>query len=175
MSGFTFLFHHVKYLWYSKHLKSSLFHLVMHRCDENSLEFLLYLARHVTSQPFFLLFTYRTEETSPGLSHWLAQLDRERLALELTLLRLSQTEVVDMLQAIFAAPHPLPTELLGSIYTLTEGNPFFVEEMLKSLITTGELQYVDGRWERGSYKSDAGGYSFIPRSVQDAVKQRGIG
>ncbi|HET7637988.1 MAG TPA: hypothetical protein VFK47_04535, partial [Ktedonobacteraceae bacterium] len=31
---------------------------------------------------------------------------------------------------------------------------------------------MDGRWERGSDKSDAGGFSFIPRSVQDAVKQR---
>ncbi len=144
----------------------------LHWCDESSLEFLLHLARHGTHQPLFLLFTYRSEETSPGLSHWLAQLDRERLVLELALIRLSHTEVDDMLQAIFAVPHPVDTELLGRIYTLTEGNPFFVEEMLKSLIATGELQYVDGRWERRSDKSDAGGFSFIPRSVQDTVKQR---
>ncbi len=144
----------------------------LHWCDESSLEFLLHLVRNTTSQPLFFLFTYRSEETSPGLSHWLAQLDRERLAMELALIRLSHTEVDDMLQAIFAAPHPVHTELLGTIYTLTEGNPFFVEEMLKSLIATGELQYVDGTWQRRSDKSDSGDFSFVPRSVQDAVKQR---
>src|SRR6266540_3479704 len=116
----------------------------VHWCDESSLELLLYLA----------------------------QLDRERRASELTLLPLSQTEVAAMLQAIFAAPHPLPTALVGTIYTLTEGNPFFVEELLKSLMATGELQYVDGTWQYRSDKPDPGGFSFIPRSVQDAVQQR---
>ena len=107
-----------------------------------------------------------------GLSHWLAQFDRERLALELALKRLSRTEVDAMLQAIFAVPHPIPTELLETVYTLTEGNPFFVEEMLKSLMATGELQYADGTWEFRSEKKDSNAFSFIPRSVQDAVKQR---
>jgi tetratricopeptide (TPR) repeat protein len=144
----------------------------LHWCDESSLEFLLYLARHGISQQLFFFFTYRSEETSPYLSHWLAQLERERLALEFALRRLSYTEVDAMLQAIFASPHPVPGELLGTIYTLTEGNPFFVEEMLKSLISAGELRYVDGRWERRSDRSDPGGFSFVPRSVQDAVKQR---
>jgi DNA-binding CsgD family transcriptional regulator/Flp pilus assembly protein TadD len=144
----------------------------LHWCDESSLEFLLYLARHSTSQPLFFFFTYRSEEISPYLSHWLALLDRERLALELALRRLSYTDVDAMLQAIFASPHPVPGQLLGTIYTLTEGNPFFVEEMLKSLISAGELRYVDGRWEHRLDSSDPGGFSFVPRSVQDAVKQR---
>ena len=52
-------------------------------CDESSLDFLLHLARHCSSQPLFVLFTYRSEEISPVLSHRLAQLGRERLALEL--------------------------------------------------------------------------------------------
>jgi DNA-binding CsgD family transcriptional regulator/Tfp pilus assembly protein PilF len=144
----------------------------LHWCDESSLEFLLYLARHSTSQPLFYFFTFRSEETSPHLNHWLAQLDRERLALEIALIRLSYAEVDAMLQAIFAGPHPVRGELLSTVYTLTEGNPFFVEEMLKSLITADELRYVDGTWERRSDKSDTGGFSFVPRSVQDAVKQR---
>jgi len=141
-------------------------------CDENSLDFLLHLARHCSSQPLFFLFTYRSEEISPALIHWLAQLDRERLALELVLNRLSRIEVDAMLQAIFAVPHSISTELLESIYTLTEGNPFFVEEMLKSLITTGELQYADGKWEFRSENRESDTFSFIPRSVHDVVKLR---
>ena len=141
-------------------------------CDESSLDFLLHLTRHCSSQPLFVLFTYRSEEISPVLSHWLAQLGRERLALELVLNRFSRIEVDAMLEAILAVPHPIPTELLETVYTLTEGNPFFVEEMLKSLITTGELQHADGKWEFRFEKRESDAFSFIPRSVHEVVKLR---
>jgi DNA-binding NarL/FixJ family response regulator/Tfp pilus assembly protein PilF len=94
------------------------------------------------------------------------------LAIELALERLSQAEVEAMLQAIFASTHPVPTRLLDALYTLTDGNPFFIEEMLKSLIATGDLQYVDGAWKRRSDSYDHGDFSLVPRSVGDAVKQR---
>jgi DNA-binding CsgD family transcriptional regulator/tetratricopeptide (TPR) repeat protein len=144
----------------------------LHWCDENSLELLLYLVRHCTHQRLLFLFTYRSEEILPVLSHWLAQLDRERLALELALIPLSPTEVAAMLQAIFAAPHPMPAALVDTIYTLTEGNPFFVEELLKSLIASGELRSVDGIWQFASGQRDPAGFAVVPRSVQDAVRQR---
>jgi DNA-binding CsgD family transcriptional regulator len=144
----------------------------VHWCDESSLELLLHLVRHCTGLRLLFLFTYRSEEISPFLSHWLAQLDRERQALELALTPLSQTEVAAMLQAIFAAPKPTPAALVDTIYTLTEGNPFFVEELLKSLIATGELRYADGIWKFGSDQRDPADFAFVPRSVQDAVRQR---
>jgi DNA-binding CsgD family transcriptional regulator/tetratricopeptide (TPR) repeat protein len=144
----------------------------VHWCDESSLGLLLYLMRHCTRQPLLFLFTYRSDEISPILSHWLAQLERERLAVELELHPLSQTEVADMLQAIFAAPHPMPAALVKTIYTSTEGNPFFVEELLKSLIATGELCSVNGVWEFRSDQPDPADFAFVPRSVQDVVRQR---
>ncbi|HEU5098013.1 MAG TPA: AAA family ATPase [Roseiflexaceae bacterium] len=144
----------------------------VHWCDESSLELLLYLVRHCVRQPLVFLFTYRSEEISPLLSHWLAQLDRERLAFELALTPLSRSEVAAMLQAIFAAPDRTPAALVDTIYTLTEGNPFFVEELLRSLITSGELRYVDGTWKFSSDQRDPSGFAFVPRSVQDAVRQR---
>ena len=102
----------------------------------------------------------------PGLRHFLAQLDRERLAQEILLNRLTRSDVDAMLRAIFVLSHSARLELPDLIYTLTEGNPFFVEEMLKSLIMAGGIFYVDGRWERKSLSN-----FHIPRSVQDAVQQ----
>src|SRR5205085_3674643 len=52
----------------------------LHWSDDTSLEFLHYLARRSSTQPFLLLLTYRNDEVRPGLRHWFAQLDRERLA-----------------------------------------------------------------------------------------------
>jgi predicted ATPase len=144
----------------------------LHWCDEGSLEFLLHLARQGRSQQLFLLFTYRSDEMAPVLKHWLTQLDRERIAQEFELLHLSLSEVDAMLRAIFVPPYVLHADLLDFIYALTEGNPFFVEEMLTSLITTGEVRSVDGTWQRTGLRGDASGLSQIPRSVQNAVQQR---
>jgi len=72
-----------------------------------------------------------------------------------------------MLRAIFSLPPSTPLELPDPIYALTEGNPFFVEEILTSLVATGEIVYANGRWERKPLSE-----LHIPRSVQLAVGQR---
>ncbi len=146
----------------------------VHWSDDTSLDFLHYLARRSTSQSFLLLVTYRPEEMQPALSSWLAQLDRERLAHEIRLAPLARNEVDTMLSAIFEERHTsfdmlrfLHGELLDTLYTLTEGNPFFVEETLSSLIAAGDIFYVQGYWNR-KLRSEVS----IPWSVQDAVQQR---
>jgi DNA-binding CsgD family transcriptional regulator len=143
-----------------------------HWCDESSLEFLLTLARRCAHQPIFLLFTHRTEDSSPVLTHWLAQLERERLTLDLALSRLTLAETTDMAQAILSTPHPLNATLVADLYALTEGNPFFVEETLKSLVATGELWQVNGAWTRRSDTHHASGLTVVPMSVRDIVGQR---
>jgi DNA-binding CsgD family transcriptional regulator len=143
-----------------------------HWCDESSLEFLLALARRCARQPIFLLFTYRTEDSSPVLTHWLAQLERERLTLDLALRRLTLAETADMVQAILSAPYPLDATLVADLYALTEGNPFFVEEALKSLVATGELRQVDGAWTRRPAMRHVRGLTVVPISVQDTVQRR---
>ncbi len=52
----------------------------LHWSDDTSLEFLLYLVRHLRSRPLLLLLTYRGEEVYPALAHFLAVLDQERAA-----------------------------------------------------------------------------------------------
>src|SRR6266567_5271564 len=62
--------------------------------------------------------------------------------------------------------------LVESIYALTEGNPFFIEETLKSLIATDEIASKDGVWERTLLFGSHARSLSIPRSVHDAVYQR---
>jgi DNA-binding CsgD family transcriptional regulator len=101
------------------------------------------------------------------LRHWLAQLDHERLAQEVFLTPLSRSEVEAMLQAIFDRKQTVPTETLDALYELTEGNPFFLEEILKSLILTSTIVSASQMWERQPLNE-----LLIPRSVQDAVQLR---
>ena len=150
----------------------------IHWSDDTSLEFLLFLARHVASLPILLLLTYRSEEEHPALRQFFAGLDRERLTTELTLSHLTIDEVEVMIRTIFGLPRAVSVDFIATIYTLTEGNPFFIEEMLKSLVTSGGIVYDEGKWERKPHiRESLRGVSLpdrlqLPRSVQLAVQQR---
>src|SRR5205823_2855242 len=146
----------------------------LHWSDQTSLDFLHYLARRCADHSLLVLLTYRSDEVHPSLSHFLAQLDREHLAQELALAPLTRSEMSAMLHAIFdlrrsvfMVPPLAQSELLDTMYALTEGNPFLIEELLKSLIEAGDIFDEHGRWKRKELRS-----LHIPRSVQDAVELR---
>ncbi|MCI0550824.1 MAG: AAA family ATPase, partial [Anaerolineae bacterium] len=136
-------------------------------CDDTSLEFLLSFARRLSSQSILLLLTYRSDEVHPALHHFLAELDRGRLAVEINLNRLQTTDVEEMIRAIFEQQRPVQSDFVQAIYSLTDGNPFFVEETLKALVTSGEIYYANGGWTRKPLDE-----LHIPRTVQDAVQRR---
>ena len=139
----------------------------IHWCDESSLEFLQYFMRHSTSFPWLVLLTYRSDEMRPALTNWLVQQDRERRAQEFSLTRLTHRDVDAMLAAIFDLHPTTRSELLNTLYPLTEGNPFFMEEVLTSLRAAGGIFYSEGTW-----KSNELEHLRIPRSIQAAVQQR---
>ncbi len=139
----------------------------LHWADVASVEFLAWLAPRLPSRPILLALTYRGDEIGSAPRHLLAQLDRARVASELPLEPLSAAEVADMLSATFQLVRPVRADFLTALYGLTEGNPFFVEESLKSLVMAGEIFYEDGRWDRKAVDE-----LHIPRSVQDAVRRR---
>ncbi len=139
----------------------------IHWCDDTSLDFLLSLARQVAAQPVLLLLTYRDDEAHPALRHFLAELDRARLAAEVTLNRLSLDEVEAMIRAIFGQAQPVRGEFVNVVHEFTDGNPFFVEETLKALVASGDIYQLNGVWTRKPVTD-----LHVPRSVHDAVGRR---
>ena len=139
----------------------------LHWSDDSSLELLLVLARRVPAQRLLLLLTYSSDEMHPALARLLAGLDRARLAAEVRLRPLTPAEVDAMLRAVFELPGPVRADFLDALYRLTEGNPFFIEEILTSLVAAGEIFYARGGWDRKELSE-----LHIPRSIQDAVQQR---
>ena len=140
----------------------------IHWPDASSLELLLHLARRTDRERLFLLLTYRGDEVHPDLEHFLATLDRERLGNEIRLDRLDAGQVALMLQTIFGVDAPVPADLLHAIYALTEGNPFFIEEVLTVLgAETAALWLPMAVGTRRQLH-----HPRIPRSVHDAVQQR---
>jgi DNA-binding CsgD family transcriptional regulator len=139
----------------------------LHWSDNVSLDFLQLFARRLPTHSVLLLGSYREEEAPLPLMHLLAQFDRERAAREIALTPLTRSNVDSMLRAIFGLPRPVKSEFLDLLYPLTEGNPFFLEEVLRALIASGDIYYVAGHWDRRPIRE-----LRIPRSVQDTVQRR---
>ena len=83
------------------------------------------------------------DEITSALAHFLAALERERLANEIELKRLTPAETGEMIRAIFNQKQ-VRNEFLDAIQTLTDGNPFFIEETLKSLVSSGDIYQEHG-------------------------------
>src|SRR5258707_1121640 len=72
-----------------------------------------------------------------------------------------------MVRAIFQLKRPVRRDFLEALYQLTEGNPFFVEEVVKSLLAVGDIFFTGSLWDRKPLAE-----LHIPRSVSAAVQQR---
>ena len=93
--------------------------------------------------------TYRDTDLGRGhpLSEALADLRREPDVERVVLRGLDEAEVVEMVST--AAGHELEgeaLELARAVHAETEGNPFFVGQVLRHLAETGAIRVEDGRW-----------------------------
>jgi predicted ATPase len=136
----------------------------LHWCDESTLEFLLFLARKTVASRLLLLLTYRGEEVGQSLRSFLAQLDREHLRQDIALVPLTRAHTGTMLRTILLGAASLPAGLLDALYGLTEGNPFFLEEVLKTVLMAEELVKVDDGWHLAHSTQSAGRGRTAPRS-----------
>lgn len=138
----------------------------LHWSDDTSLELLLTAARRLVGHPVLLLLTYRSDEMHPSLSHLLAELERHRLAVHVRPARLTLAEADVMIRTIRGQERPVRADVLNALYELTEGNPFFIEEVLKSLPLNRDIFYA-GVWNPTPLAE-----LRVPHSIQDAVQRR---
>jgi DNA-binding SARP family transcriptional activator len=120
----------------------------LHAGDKNSLHLFHFLARQTRSAPIMLLATYRTDLLAPTTSPFgglLNSLYRERLQTKINVLPLKQQAVADLLDGILGAQPA--TDFSQSILEITEGNPFFVEEIVQVLIEQQRLEQVNDLWQ----------------------------
>lgn len=102
--------------------------------DQTSLLLMHYLARGIYKTPLLLLGAYREtdiDEKHP-LSPVLTELNRERLLQSVLLKRMPFNDVSEMIRRILEQDE-VPKEFCELVYEKTRGNPFFVEEIVKSL------------------------------------------
>ena len=133
--------------------------------DKESLLLLEYVARELGDAHLLLLGTYRDVDLSRRhpLSQTLGELAGERLFERVPLVGLSQEDVERFVRVTGGfVPDP---SLVTAIHDNTEGNPFFVSELVQLLLNEGTL--ADGTLGMSADLS-----ARIPEGVREAIGRR---
>ena len=131
----------------------------LHWMDQATEAFLTFTADSIPTSRVLCLFTYR-----PGYVHPFGE---RTYHTRLVLPALSRADTVQMAQAMLATEH-LPEALQTLIIQKAEGNPFFVEEVVKSLRETGAIRREGERYILARPLDEI----VVPDTIQDVLMAR---
>ena len=140
--------------------------------DTASLQLLRHVMATDTAMRLLVVATYRDSELSAAhpLMETLAGLRREQGVSRLDLKGLDDTGVIAFMEA--SAGHELDSDGVGLAHALsreTDGNPFFVGEVLRNLAETGAIYQNDsGTWSSATDLEDVA----LPDSVREVIGSR---
>jgi ABC-type oligopeptide transport system substrate-binding subunit len=144
----------------------------LHWASESTLQMLHFLVRHLPDQKVLLTATLRPEALGPRhpLRALRRQLSREGIARQLRLQRLSP-QAVDALVAEMSGAGGAVVPLAERLYRETEGNPFFLMEIVKALFEAGLVRVEGGAWS-GDFSKVSEGHLPLPTSLGEAIQAR---
>jgi len=140
----------------------------LHWADESTLLFLRHLVQRLDEIAVLVVGTYRHAEIKPDspLEAALPNLLRQKFADEIILKRFSEESVAAILEGRSGIQPP--PELVSLVYSETEGNPFFTEEVFSHLYQAGRLFDENGSFKSGIQITD----TEVPRGVRLIISRR---
>src|SRR5438874_361491 len=137
--------------------------------DASSLGLLNFRTRQSQGNRIVLLGTYNEAErdSNPVLRSTEQSLVRLDCLLVQRLAPLEISDVEDLVHEMFGADKGVTRHFVAMLYDWTRGNPFFVEETLKSLVESGSLSQKDGRWSGWEMET-----LQLPHTIRDVLKGR---
>jgi class 3 adenylate cyclase/tetratricopeptide (TPR) repeat protein len=140
----------------------------MQWADQSSLELLEYFVRSTINLRVLTACAYRSEDVRPDsrLNPSLMKFNRQRLLETIQVRSLSKEETVELIKQTFGEQTISP-EFADLIYGRTGGNPFFVEEVLRSLVEDGTVFRTEKGWDRKPIQEVA-----VPNTVRTILKSR---
>ena len=141
----------------------------LHDADQGTLDLLTQVARNLAESRLLIVGTYRDVEVDRAhpLSGGLANLRRISGFSRVLLRGLTLDEVQGMADAI--AGQEIPSQLAEAVERQTEGNPLFVQEVLRYLVEEGLVSREGGRW---SPTGDEPLANRIPEGLRDVIGKR---
>lgn len=140
----------------------------LHWADQGTVALLNYLLRQLREDRVLFAASYREIELDRArpLANALLDWNRERLSTRITLERFDLSETGALLGTLLGE-EKISAEFVQAVHRETEGNPFFVEEVLKALIEQGQVFRSAGKWDRCEIVD-----LEVPQSVKSAIGKR---
>ncbi|MBL7524433.1 AAA family ATPase, partial [Frankia sp. CNm7] len=140
----------------------------LHWADRSTLQLLRHVVRAPHEAALLVVGSYRDLEVAPEhpLAELLADLRRDGLFERLPLEGLDSRGVETLIAA--HTGQATPSALVRTVHAQTEGNPFFVEEVVRHLIETGVMFGREGRWGSALTPEQIG----VPEGVKEVLARR---
>ncbi len=141
----------------------------LHDSDKGTLDMLTHVSRNLTGTRLLLVGTYRDVEVDRNhpLSAALAELRRVSTYGRVLLRGLNADEVRRMLESI--TREEIPWSLAEAVHRQTEGNPLFVQEVVRFLVEEGLMKQQDGQLRP---TKDTPLEMNIPEGLRDVIGKR---
>jgi tetratricopeptide (TPR) repeat protein len=141
----------------------------LHDADKGTLDMLTHVSRHLAGARLLIVGTYRDVEVdrSHPLSAALAELRRVSTYGRVILRGLNADEVRRMLASI--TREEIPWSLAEAVHRQTEGNPLFVQEVVRYLAEEGLVTRKEGHWRP---TKDTPLEMSIPEGLRDVIGKR---
>lgn len=113
----------------------------LHHADTVTLQLLRYFTRHVFDERLLIIGSYREEgiDASHPLSQLVADLEKEALSHTLAIGPFSREITINVLTQLIGAIGSTQ-DLVDAVWSVTQGNPYFILETLRSLADQGTIR-----------------------------------
>jgi predicted ATPase/DNA-binding CsgD family transcriptional regulator len=139
----------------------------LHWIDAASCDLLVHIASRLRTTPLLIVGAYREGDANQNSAfvRALAELNRRRVLVTLPLHPLAMEESLSL--ATSALRGAIAPDVADLLHQHGEGNPFFLEELLRALVEDGTLIWQAERWE---LRNQPG--RLLPPRVVEAIQMR---
>lgn len=140
----------------------------IHWADEATLDLFRNIVDRASESPLLAIGTYRNVDVDMGqaFANCLVEIAHRRWGQRLVLRKLSEADSSTLIGSMVG--QDFPSGLAASIYRATEGNPFFLEEVVKHLAEEGRLVDSAGRFQVNAVVTDV----EVPENVRLVIGKR---
>jgi predicted ATPase/class 3 adenylate cyclase len=140
--------------------------------DQATLQLLKFFVSYsLSDKPIIMVASYRDleakSEENPAVVKFLNDMDYERKGLKIELRRLEEQDVGKLLASL-SGQRDVSSEFIDLIYSKTGGNPFFIGQVLKSLLEKQDIfANESGQWDRKPIREIQ-----VPASIRSLIQER---
>lgn len=140
--------------------------------DESSSQLLHHLSRHISDDRVMILGSYRPEELrykneELPLETTLNRMKEERLVTTINIPRLDYHSITKMIKNQ-TQREDFPESFIWTLYRESEGNPYYVVEILNSMVNEGVINPYSYTWNPEEELSNIS----IPSSIKDITQRK---